>query len=263
MPEYTCIICKFNTKLKSNYKRHSNTKKHNKAQLNYENTNLKKYIYNNTEQPEQSEDIPVSLKSHLHGLDLCKYCNKQFTSSHGARRHERKYCKLAKITNEIAVINNTTNITHTLNINTTNNIQINCFRREDVEFITHEMKTELLKRPQSMIPRLIKLVHFNDANPANNNIRIPNKNDKMLMIYIQDKWQYVDKKVIMLELINNKYSDLDEHFDNTHSKMTPNIKTNYEEYSKLFNTEDKQLMNKLYLKCHMMMLNARNEIIAV
>ena len=85
----------------------------------------------------------------------------------------------------------------------------------------------------------------------------------MIMIYIQDKWQYVDKKVIMLELINNKYSDLDEHFDNTHSKMTPNIKTNYEEYSKLFNTEDKQLMNKLYLKCHMMMLNARNEIIAV
>jgi hypothetical protein len=109
-----------------------------------------------------------------------------------------------------------------------------------------------------MIPRFIKDVHFNEKHPENHNIRIPNKNNKMMQVYMNDKWMYNDINAIMNEIMNNRYSDLDEHFDKINHQMSPIFYSNYKEYSDMFENENKKIIKLTYQKCIMVMLNSRD-----
>ena len=236
MPSYGCVECRFNTALKTDYKRHLNTKKHQNATL---------------VQPTNENTVSKSKST-------CLYCKAIFASKHSARRHERKYCRERKKIQEQPKVNIISNITNNTIINNNNTITINGFRREGLEFITTKQMTALLHHPHTMIPRLIKAVHFDKEHPENHNIRYPNKNENLIVIYVNDEWNYADKYNILSELIENKYSDLDEHFDSVQNNLRPNIKQNYIKFSKLVADEDGDTIKKIHHKCHIMLLNARD-----
>ena len=61
-------------------------------------------------------------------------------------------------------VGNTTN-----NITNTQNIQLNSYGNEDLSHITDSLKTELIKLPFGMIPKMIEAVHFNDKRPEKKN----------------------------------------------------------------------------------------------
>ena len=46
--------------------------------------------------------------------------------------------------------------------NNTQNIQLNNYGKEDMSHISDTLKTQLLKIPYGMIPKMIEAVHFND-----------------------------------------------------------------------------------------------------
>ena len=79
----------------------------------------------------------------------------------------------------------------------------------------------------------------------------------MLVIFIDKDWKYADKDELIDEMIDNKHSDLDEHFDSVSDKMRTNTKKNYIKYSKLLHDKDKELMKTLHNKCNIMLLNSR------
>ena len=250
MPSYVCVECMFKTSLKTDYKRHLITKKHQKTLKNCEDT---------TVQHTPGGTIGAQEGHKSRSKPICLYCNALFASKHSARRHERKYCRERKKMLELAKVNVVSNITNnTMNNTTINNITINGFRREELEFITDTHMTSLLHHPHTMIPSLIKAVHFDKDHPENHNIRYPNKNENLIVIYVNDEWNYADKYNILAELIENKYSDLDEHFDSVQNKLRPNIKQNYIKFSKLVADEDVATIKKLHHKCHIMLLNARD-----
>ena len=100
----------------------------------------------------------------------------------------------------LSKVGNTTN-----HINNTQNIQLNSYGKEDLEHITDSMKTQLLKIPYGMIPKMIEAVHFNHDKPENKNIAFTNKKENKIKVYSNDKWIYKDKEEIVTDLIDGKY----------------------------------------------------------
>ena len=151
-------------------------------------------------------------------------------------------------------VGNTTNTT----INNTQNIQLNSYGKEDLSHITEMLKTELLKIPYAMIPKLIKEVHFNDTKPENKNIYLPNKKDNLIKIYKNNKWVYKDKEQTLNDLVDSKYNILDNHYESVDKDgLTPFIKMNYLKFRKYYDEGDKELSEIIKKECNLVLLNNR------
>ena len=96
----------------------------------------------------------------------------------------------------------------------TQNIQLNSYGQEDLSYLSNNFKTQLVKGPYVMIPKLIEAFHFNTKAPKNNNITLPNKKENKIKIFSGDKWMYKDKSSVINDLVDGKYFILDTHYDN-------------------------------------------------
>jgi hypothetical protein len=103
MPEYKCDVCNFTTRQKTAYGKHLNTQKH-KRNITIHNEKIVTLI-------NDDKINPIT----IHGTLYCKYCEKQFSSSRGARRHERENCKIMKaINNDSIVPYNNNDVIHSI-----------------------------------------------------------------------------------------------------------------------------------------------------
>ena len=214
---------------------------------------------------------------------VCLQCNKVFSRKDNLKRHMDGKCNVEKKNNidldykelffdiknqyenektdfkkhiEILLskVGNTTNTT----INNTQNIQLNSYGKEDMSHISEILKTELLKIPYAMIPKLIEAVHFNDTKPENKNIYLPNKKDNLIKIYKNNKWVYKDKDQTLNDLVDSKYNMLDDHYDSVEkTDLTPFIKMNYLKFRKYYDEGDKELSEQIKKECDLILLNNR------
>jgi hypothetical protein len=200
------------------------------------------------------------------------------------RRHEIHFCKIAKNEKsknaEMALImgihnqekeklhkyietlletRSNTNNSH----DSMDNIHLNNYGKEDMSYITDNFKNELLKGPYGMIQKLIEAVHFNKEKPENNNILLPNKNEKMVKIYRGDKWVYKDKIETINDLIDWKNFILDNHYESLYNDAeiagilnTKHI-TTYKRFQHLFDSNNEKLHDKLRADCNFILLNNR------
>ena len=269
MPLYKCELCNVLTNLKSNYIRHLKTKKHV--------TNLKE----NTCKLSDSEKVYTKYTQSIHKdtqsihkfQHLCDLCDKGFSSKQSMYRHKRLYCKIAKENNNCINelksmiqeqnqhINKLIDKVGTTNITTNNiqnNIQLNNYGKEDISYITDSMKSNLLKGPYNMIPKLIEHVHFNNDKPENQNIILPNKKENKLKIFSDNKWIYKNKDEVLEDLVDGKYFILDSHYENMNkdelSKFNINI---YEKFRNVYDDKNIKLQDQLKKECELTILNNR------
>ena len=99
------------------------------------------------------------------------------------------------------------------NTTTTNNLNLNSYGKEDLSHITDSFKTNLIKGPFRMIPKMIEAVHFNDKKPENKNISLTNKKENVIKVFKGGKWKYYNKNDIMEELMETNYYLLDSHYE--------------------------------------------------
>jgi len=178
----------------------------------------------------------------------CHYCSQEFSTTAHKKRHENYWCKhknaffcsnekeYSQIMNrhdkekeilykQIEMLinrtgnttinnlnNSTTNTSNTTNL-TTNNIKINKFGKEDTSYITKEMLNKMLKKPNVMIPIVIKKIYFHSKHPENRTIRITNKNGKFIHIYNGQRWIVKSKKRTVRRLVDDNYDRMDIHYD--------------------------------------------------
>ena len=287
---YKCLICNFSSKLKTDYKRHLNTKKH-------KNNVIAEGIKSQKE-PEKSQKEPVKKKH------ICPHCGELFSTFSHKRRHELHRCKMSPYVeekkseekekikkeldqeNKILVrldkeknkqieklekrvdrltkrIGNTTNILHNNNSCLTNNnnntIKINSYGKEDISHITDDFKTELLKGPYGAIPKMIEAIHFNDEKPENKNVVIPNINKNIIKVLEDDKWKFKNKALLLYDMIDSNYLILDDHYDLiVHGKkLTHHNKENYIDFRVKYDNGNKKLFSDLKSECEIMMMNKR------
>ena len=142
-------------------------------------------------------------------------------------------------------------------INNTQNIQLNNYGKEDMSHISDSLKTQLLKIPYGMIPKLIEAVHFSDEKPENKNIALTNKNDNKVKIFSNSKWIYKNKEDTINDLVDGKYFILDTHFENCSNNLNIKTKNNYEKFRTFFDEGDKKLLEQIKNESEIVLLNNR------
>ena len=292
MPLYQCELCDYETKIKTQFNRHLNTAKHQKNSLNHSKFTETKSVDNITETKNNKEmtdivcppvtpsDQPVTNKQSL--TYVCELCGRVLSTKGHLTRHMREYCPETKSKKESTIlkdlleeqkqqfeneranlykqieklldkVGNTTNIQS----NIKNTINLNSYGNENMSHITDQLKTQLVKMPYGMIPKLIEAVHFNDKHPENKNIALTNSRDNKIKVFSDNKWVYKDKEETINDLVDGKYYILDTHYDQVNNSLENESKSNFVKFKEYLNSEDKEFVNKLKRDCELVLLNNR------
>ena len=290
MVEYECKICNYKTTILTHYNKHLNTKKHKKNQEKYgvkpvdqlkiEQKTDKKGTFGQKKGQKTDSKRTFSSKK---VINVCKYCEKEFSSRQTLLRHEKKYCKhkedlttkldiqaeiierleeerreykmekekLYKQIEELIKKAGNTTIHHGSTI-TNNTINLNSYGKEDLSHITESFKTQLIKGPFGMIPKMIEAVHFNDKKPENKNISLSNMNGKYISVYKDGKWMYCNKNDVMDELMETNYYILDSHYEGNDGVLNETQKKRYEKFQDKYGDGDlekntKEEINLIFL----------------
>ena len=256
MVNYDCQRCGYSTNHKSVFKKHLLRK--NLCEIIFEEVDrydlllMNKFVKEAEKYKPVNKCKPIVTGDVSPNIHFCIHCGKEFKSRQGKYKHTKYYCKAKKedVDKDILIkelkerneelknmieklINSKTNINEgTINnasrdINTTNNIQINNYGSENIDYITDKVFKKLLLKPMSAITRLIELKHFHPKHPENHNVKITNIHDKYAKIYQDKKWLIKHKKDVVEELVENGYADFEEFKDLNEDELAEKIKERY------------------------------------
>ena len=282
MPLYSCKTCEFTSKLRANYKRHLKTKKHieniklitnSGAEhlrdhcFNSHKFNEPKMIQNEPNEPKMNQNEPKKNKLKKY---KCNYCGTKFKTKPSMRRHIKHRCK--------DIINNNTD--YKINIIrkqlakerkqfekeknklyrqiemliekagdttiTNNNIMLNNFGDEDTSYITDNLMDKLLMSPGTMLPNLMKLIHFHDDHPENKNLRITNKRSKYMKVFKGDEWKLDKKEIVIDNILDTQYEVLEGYYgEKGMQKLNKDHKKRFETYIESIENEDEETIRNV------------------
>ena len=250
MVYYECKRCGYNTNNRSYLKKHLLRK--NLCNPFLEDVSRYELLQSNNfyEEAKLHKSNPISNPiSHSKSNYFCRFCNKKYKYKQGRWKHEQK-CQnvqnkdtiikelqsnieeLKKTVEQLMLKIPTSDIKVNIHkadrdINTTNNVQINNYGAENIDYITDKVFKKLLQKPVSAITKLIELKHFHPKHPENHNIRITNIHDKYAKIYQDKKWLIKHKKDVVEDLVENGYADFEEFKDLNEDDLAEKIKEKY------------------------------------
>ena len=210
----------------------------------------------------------------------CEYCLREFTRRDNLTKH-LKICKSKKKNEELVLLHsnkimemekeiqilkdnrngqiNQTNNNITNNITNNNTININNYGDENLKHLRSRDFANLLNGIYSAVPKLIEKIHFDPEHPENQNIKYTNKKLPYLKIMKNNKWQYVNKKDELLDLIDNKCFMLKEKYYALLEKKKYNItetqRNKIEEFMDKYHEDDKKMTVDLIERTELMLLN--------
>uniref|UniRef100_A0A6C0J6L2 C2H2-type domain-containing protein n=1 Tax=viral metagenome TaxID=1070528 RepID=A0A6C0J6L2_9ZZZZ len=126
-----------------------------------------------------------------------------------------------------------------------NNVQLNCFGKENLDMITDDIKKEMIKGPFKMMPKLLELIYFNKKYPENHTMKLVNKNKELMKIHKKKGWELVDKVDTIDYLLEDKNYTLDSYYDNNTEIFSKMIKKTYNNFRNLFDSRDKELWKQI------------------
>ena len=145
--------------------------------------------------------------------------------------------KVAILENKLAsatkISKNTTN-----NITNNNNITINAFGDEKIDYITLKELIQFCNDKHFCIPNLIESTHFHPDHPENHNVRLPNKKLKYCQIMRDNKWKTIPKDDAYSDMKVNAFQELSD----THDKHQDKI-YGFEEFREKFHND--KMTNKI------------------
>jgi hypothetical protein len=294
MPLYKCEICNYSTKLKPNFDRHKNTKKH-QEKINEHNQNLEETNHKNTnEHKMNTNEHKMNTNEHNGGTQMntkehkmntkthkCDFCEKLFNTHASKRRHEKRYCRenpdmIAKKDLKIKNLEKekadwqkekeklyeqvSQLIDKVGDTNIQNNIILNNFGSEDLSHLTDTFMNNMIGMPYGAIPKMIEMVHFNAEKPENKNIMLPNKKENLLKVFQGNKWVLKNKNETITDLVDSKYNIIDGHFEKVEDtpQIAPHVQTSYQSFRKFYDDGDAELINNLKKECELVLLNNRD-----
>ena len=138
------------------------------------------------------------------------------------------------------LINNKNKINTQIN-NTQNNnhqqVKINNFGEEGLSYITPEKSKNLLIDPRNSITNLIDDTHFNLEHPENANMRIPNKKQPFIELYIDNAWKVFNQYKTVCKILKHKKEFIHDLFIKQQNELTPKQQTDYLDYKELLDKD--------------------------
>jgi hypothetical protein len=280
---YECKLCNIHTRLKTDFNRHENTKKHKKRvemneklQGNIKNHQNPSQTLTNPSQtltnPSQTLTNPLQIFG-----NKCNYCNKVFTRTDNLSRHIDRYCKKKVDTNEEKLLNyikiiekekknlskkvedlliKSTTITNNKTINMQQNVIINSYGKENLNYLTTKYLTTkylttkylttkylttkyltgLIHRPFDSVQSLLKTIHFNPKHPENHNIKISNKKQKYANVYNSGNWEFKNKKDVIENIVDNGFNIIECHYEDVKDKLESIKKDRFTDFQSNYDT---------------------------
>jgi DNA repair exonuclease SbcCD ATPase subunit len=267
---YYCECCNYSTKIHTNYKKHMETKKHQKLSKSY---------------PKLSKVIQNYPKNDTF---LCNYCNKEFKYQSGLCKHIKYSCKenkdedlkelvrllneqnkeinnqnkeimndlkntneqnkeimnelkskneqIKKLQKQIDKLSNKLkikNIHNNTQNNTINyNIQLLNYNDTDYSHLTTKDYIKCINDCNYCVKSLIEKVHFNNKKPENKNIYISNIKNGYVMLYKDNKWQLAERKSQIDDLYDYNEVVLDTWY-RANKEKHPDIIKSFTRYLKM------------------------------
>lgn len=193
---FHCQCCDYKTTNKYDYNRHLSSKKHKEKLVEFG----------------SSVDLMEMMKLMRFEVDVLKEENVDL----------KKEIKMLKENSEhmMSLLNNQTSGNNNTNVTGNNNnvvfhthvhVSLNKY---GAETYPDDMKalTNAVKGVNKAIPNLVKLRHFDNRHPENQNIMIPNKKQNKIKIYDGTRWITEDKKLTIEEKLQDftNFMDTDE-----------------------------------------------------
>jgi hypothetical protein len=139
------------------------------------------------------------------------------------------------------------------NNQTNNNIIINCFGNENLDYITDKVILHCMNKIYGSIPLLIEKIHFDPDHPENHNIQIPNKKLSHAKIMNHKReWQIVKKKDAIDAMIDNGYNLLD---DKLQYKLADNKQKHFRDFQAKYEDGDKDTIKNIKDTVEMLVIN--------
>ena len=250
---YRCLRCGFESSYKNNFRKHIYRKytcKPIKNKISIE--EVRRCFKNNSlDLLEDTINKNELIESKQY---ICPNCDKKFTLYKNLWRHQKNNCKSnsTEIDNLKQEINDLKiqikgNVYANNNINS-NNIIINNFGSENMNYITEKVMKRLLKQGTKSIPKLIKHIHFNPNHPENHNVRINNKKLKFAEIRENNKWKYKHKKAVLDDLVDFGYVTLEEFKSNNESELDDLLRKGFNRLMKKYEEEKNEIVDDVELE---------------
>ena len=266
---YRCKRCGYSTAIRCNLKSHFNRKK--KCPNTYSDMDvsvLKQEFINgeskmNPNEPKMNPNEP-KMNPNEPKKYSCKFCKKTYSTNSHMNRHMKKCSKvdltsndkvikyirgiekekkkmmkeIEKLMDKVGTTNNT--MTNSNNVNMQQNITINSYGKENLEYLTSDYLTSLLSIPYRSIPSLVKKIHFNPHHPENCNIKIPNRKEKFAKVYNSGSWEFKNKKEVIESIVDNSYNIIECHYDDIQEYLEENKKGKFLLFKEKYDDDGKR-----------------------
>ena len=280
MVYYKCKKCEYTTNHKGKFDKHLK-----KKTPCYPKDTTMVCSRTNPHKPRTNPHKPAQIPNNENNENDCMYCGKSFTRKDTLRRHMTKYCKIIKsqidelevekskledekseleyktieLENKVEqlsqdLINKPQQIiTNTNNIDNSQNININNYGCENLDYLTIKGINNLIETPFVAIQKLIEYVHYHPKHPENNNMKITNKKDPYIKLLEGNKWKLENKKKVIEGLIDKGKMILDKYRDEElHSKFK---NVCYDNFSDKIENEDKELIKQMICDLELLIIN--------
>jgi len=143
----------------------------------------------------------------------CPHCSRLYSRNSHVNRHI-KTCKFASKSRGNVIQNNIGNVNNIMINANINNITINSYGSENLEYLTDKLIIEISKNTTipMAIQKLISEIHFNKKHPENCNLKLKSERSKYAEIF-QNKWQKIPKNELITSLIHEKATMIDDAFE--------------------------------------------------
>jgi hypothetical protein len=272
MEEYTCKRCGFNTTFKNSIIRHLKRK------------TICQPILQDLSIDELLKDF---IKEELTSGYQCEFCQKYFKTSQ-TKYHHKMTCKkkncdsdcndeieilknkimnlenqMMKVGNQPTTINNTYNNCNIQN-NVQNNITLENFGKENVEFLADSFIRRCLFKAFDGVGDLTRKIHFNPDKPEYHNVTTTNKKDGFLEVFKNGKWIYDDKNKVLDALIKQSFDIISSHYDQFDDEIKAELSpTNFKRVDRFVESvlnQDKTIQNSLRKCLYLLILNNRHMV---
>lgn len=282
---YKCRRChKFESNIKSHYVRHLKRKF---PCANNGNVSVQQLLYEvckNQYNDSRTEDVvksPSKKTVRNKGVFTCTICKKKFKYRQSKSRHEALCKKLfrddqqcfqpsaldlsiskdivkkavAEIFQESSLVRHIHNTQHTQNIT----ININNYGYENLNYLTNDYMTHLLKIPYGAVPQLVKFIHFHPRHPENHNIKIPNKKQRYALVQKNGAWEYRNKHEMIETIVDNSFNILDCHYEKNKVALSGTKQQSFLEFQKQYETNPR-VQKHLKIETEIEILNGQRNL---
>jgi uncharacterized C2H2 Zn-finger protein len=173
------------------------------------------------------------------GIDdlTCPRCMISFSSRSSKSNHIKRnnckprsiiYARKTNLKNETINYNTINNIESQYNIGTqnniTNNIYVNNYGNERIDYLNYEKMLEIFKKAYDIPSLLTKEIHFNEEFPENNNIKDSDKNNYAL-VKMKEEYILEDLNTLAEELVKKKSTQIQKFAIENKEEICTNIET--------------------------------------